>query len=167
MLGRSYFKPISSQNENKFLHMIHSAWSTLPCRQHHSTFFSQSRPTMPENTDSSNIYRFTVSPQPNSNMCFSFIPVSTGEIVSLSFLFFPFASGMTISDDRHHCRPSAHHHLILQSKQSPTALLLVFIIGCQAHCPTLFSGLFLCSKSWFSKSTPVQDLPLLKDRTGD
>jgi hypothetical protein len=35
----------------------------------------------------------------NSNMHFSFTPVSTGEIVSLSFFFFPFALGLTISDE--------------------------------------------------------------------
>lgn len=41
------------------------------------------------NTESHNVYKFTVSSQPNTHMRFSFTPVSTGEVVSNSpFLYF-------------------------------------------------------------------------------
>jgi hypothetical protein len=74
-------------------------------------------PIMPNDTNSHNIYKFTVSPQLNSNMCFSFTPVLPGEIVrmmsfsvsagvdhhlhqTIDITVGPAANGLTTSSDR-------------------------------------------------------------------
>jgi hypothetical protein len=79
-------------------------------------------PIMPKDANPHNTYKFTVSPQPNSNMRFSFTPVSPGEIVRMMSLSVsagvdhhlhqtiditvgPAANGLTTSSDRNPISP--------------------------------------------------------------
>jgi|SRR6266850_4868963 len=68
---------------------------------------SNQTPVSPlQDTPSRNVYKIMVSPNANSNLCFTFTPLSSGEVVGLLFIMLALESILiNLSDSRDHNWP--------------------------------------------------------------
>jgi len=94
---------------------------------------------MSENEDACNVYKFTFSPNSNSNICFSFSQISTGEIVSTIFFSLHRHWPTCNLDHRHKIWPHRHRSNPVDHPSSRRSTdLLITLLDYKTCRPTLF-----------------------------